>query len=139
MEKLCAFLKKNVSAFVVVIWWMVTLVTFAYGLFYDNVISSWIGIGLLIVGFLVIMRYVYADIKQAEQKQAERMKALDYAMELKCGRKVEFIHIYGEEMYAYFLEQGYIHELRQSQVEGVSPQWELTRLGEDFYKRFYQA
>ena len=139
MEKLCAFLKKNVSAFVVVIWWMVTLVTFAYGLFYDNVISSWIGIGLLIVGFLVIMRYVYADIKQAEQKQAERMKALDYAMELKCGRKVEFIHIYGEEMYAYFLEQGYIHELRKSQVEGVSSQWELTRLGEAYYGSFHKA
>ena len=139
MEKLCAFLKKNVSAFVVVIWWMVTLVTFAYGLFYDNVISSWIGIGLLIVGFLVIMRYVYVDIKQAEQKRAERMKALDYAMELKCGRKVEFIHIYGEEMYAYFLELGYIHELRQSQVEGVSPQWELTRLGEVLYKRFHKV
>lgn len=24
------------------------------------------------------------------------MKALDYAVELKCGWKVEFIHIYGE-------------------------------------------
>lgn len=139
MEKLCAFLKKNVSALVVVIWWIVTLVACGYGLFYDNAIVAWVGMGLLIVGFFVIMWYVYADIKQAEQKQAERMKALDYAMELKCGRKMDFVQVHGEEMYAYFLEQGYIHELRRSQAEGVSPQWELTRLGEVLYKRFHKA
>lgn len=139
MEKLCAFLKKHVSAFVAVIWWLVTLVTFAYGLFYDNVVSAWIGIGLLIVGFLVIMRYVYVDIKQAEQKQAERMKALDYAMELKCGQKVDFVQAQGKDMYEYFLERGYIHELRQFQSEGDSPLWELTRLGEICYVRFHKA
>lgn len=96
MEKLCAFLKKNVSALVVVIWWIVTLVACGYGLFYDNAIVAWVGMGLLIVGFFAVMWIVYGDIKQAERKQAERMKVLGYAMELKWGRKVEFIHIYGE-------------------------------------------
>ena len=67
------------------------------------------------------------------------MKASAYAKELKCGRKMDFVQVHGEEMYAYFLEQGYIHELCQSQVEGVSPQWELTRLGEVLYKRFHKA
>lgn len=47
--------------------------------------------------------------------------------------------VHGEEMYKYFLERGYIHELRQSPEGHLSPRWELTRLGEDFYKRFYQA
>lgn len=136
MEKLCAFLKKNVSALVVVIWWIVTLVACGYGLFYDNAIVAWVGMGLLIVGFFVI---IYVIVKQIERQHAERMKVLGYAMELKCGWKVEFIHIYGEEMYAYFLEQGYIHELRQSQAEGVSPQWELTRLGEAYYGSFHKA
>ncbi len=113
-----------------------TLVACGYGLFYDNAIVAWVGMGLLIVGFFVI---IYVIVKQIERQHAERMKVLGYAMELKWGRKVEFIHIYGEEMYAYFLEQGYIHELRRSQAEGVSPQWELTRLGEVLYKRFHKA
>ncbi len=93
MEKLCAFLKKNVSALVVVIWWIVTLVACGYGLFYDNAIVAWVDMGLLIVVFFVI---IYVIVKQIERQHAERMKVLGYAMELKWGWKVEFIHIYGE-------------------------------------------
>ena len=59
MEKLCAFLKKNVSALVVVIWWIVTLVACGYGLFYDNAIVAWVGMGMMIVGFGAVMRIVY--------------------------------------------------------------------------------
>ena len=59
MEKLCAFLKKNVSALVVVIWWIVTLVACGYALFYANEIVFWVGMGMMIVGFGAVMRIVY--------------------------------------------------------------------------------
>lgn len=57
--KIVCFFEKNVFALVVVIWWIVTLVACGYGLFYDNAIVAWVGMGMMIVGFGAVMRIVY--------------------------------------------------------------------------------
>lgn len=114
-------------------------------------ISSICGLGMLVIGYCTICDFWHSDVvsacfwftffvclgglihalwygipklRQEELLFNKRYGAIEYAVKHKKGSKQEFCLEYGEEMYAYCLDRGFIHEPLNCDDNNVC--WEVT-------------
>ncbi len=121
-----------------IIWaWVILIVVVAlagYGFYCDNL--NYV-VGAVFFGILAVvpLGFYFDRLREkADPLSFERRRvALSYAAHLQEGSKDDFVEAYGSEMYEALLDRGYIHELHYTQDPDASPQWEITRLGQNYF------
>ncbi len=118
--------------------WVILVVVAAlagYGFYLDNL--NYVVIAVVIGMVFVLPLVFYQDYLKEKANPLNfdnRRKALAYAIQLKEGTKDDFVATWGEDMYEDLLNRGYLFELRSSLTLSRFKRWEITRLGQNYFR-----